>query len=90
MVQNFVGKVRSEAEDELLFNIAVKTHVNIIRFPPPFSPTGTWGTFIKNEGGPYDVLGSSNISAHLDCGQKQMFYRQFISEEKKSTHAHTP
>jgi hypothetical protein len=34
---------------------------------------------LKNKGGPYDMLGSSNVSANLGCGEKQLFYRQCIS-----------
>lgn len=39
---------------------------------------GTFGSMLNNQGGPMDVLGSSNITANLQCAKRQLFYRQCV------------
>ena len=46
--------------------------------PHLLPPPGTFGTLLQNSGGPMDVLGSSNVSVDLACGDKQLFYRQCV------------
>lgn len=41
--------------------------------------SGTFGSMLNNKGGPYDLLGSSNVSASLDCDTNNLYYRQCYS-----------
>jgi len=42
---------------------------------------GTFGSLLKNQGGPWDgLLGSNNVSASLSCDSNNLFYRQCFSE----------
>ncbi len=41
--------------------------------------TGTFGAMLNSRGGPYTILGSSNVSASLDCDSNNLYYRQCYS-----------
>lgn len=43
--------------------------------------SGTFGSLLNNQGGPWDgLLGSNNVSASLSCDSNNLFYRQCYSE----------
>ena len=41
--------------------------------------TGTFGSMLNSRGGPYSILGSSNVTASLDCDSNNLYYRQCYS-----------
>jgi hypothetical protein len=41
--------------------------------------SGTFGGLLNNNGGPYNILGSSNVTARLNCDSNNLFYRQCYS-----------
>ena len=41
--------------------------------------TGTFGSMLNAQGGPFDILGSANVSARLSCEPNNLFYRQCYS-----------
>jgi hypothetical protein len=50
-----------------------------------FCWAGTFGRLLQNSGGPYTMLGSSNVTVSLACGDKQLFYRQCVLDSQTAT-----